>query len=124
MLVYFLIGPVSPNVPTDASANVISYNTVQIQFTVDSIAYSVEKYKVLYGVRSDNLVNQSGVIQGNSNLSSVHESFRTTLSGLDHNRVYYYSIEASNSHGKVFTPIRSFQTPRIGLLHTSRYYGW
>ena len=111
-----LSGAVSPNPPTGLSANDITHNSAIIQWTVTSLAYGPEMYKVAYGTVVGNHNHTSSMVTSGNDITRTNFSLNVRLSGLDMMTTYYYHVIAMNSGGGM-TPsavIGTFNTSGLG----------
>lgn len=103
-----------PLLPENIIVSNRRYNRVTITIDVSRIAYTPEKYKIVYGKTQGQLNMQSEVIQGNSDITAVNEVYNIPLVALQQDTTYYYRLVIANSKGNITTPIHSFTTPKLG----------
>ena len=89
----------------------VTDTTATISWTVPSIAYTPETYRVLYGTTSDSLDRTSGQLRTSGiDISVTSLPLSPPLSGLDPDTAYYYTVNASNSYAFTLYDTNTFNT--------------
>ena len=103
-------GPMPPGALGSVRAGDLTADRAIIRWTVPSIAYTPETYRVLYGTVEDTLDKSSGVEMGGTNIAAVDTSFSVTLSNLQAVTTYYYKVVATNTIGSTESSVETFTT--------------
>ena len=101
-----------PNIPTAAVYYIDSTNAT-IRITVLSIAYTRETYYILYsGQERDTDPAQSDTVNGTADIVATNSTYFISLSDLEEDTTYNYTVTASNCIGNSTTATMSFRTLR------------
>jgi len=92
----------------------VDHQSANLQWTITSLSYDRESYRVSYDNVSSNLQLSSESVQGNSDIRLVNQVYSVELTGLLPMTTYYYTLIATNGHGSVQTVLASFNTTRVG----------
>ena len=99
-----------PNSPT-AAVTTINPTNATIMITVSSIAYTRETYYILYsGQERDTDLAQSDTVGGTADIIATNSTYTITLSDLEEDTTYNYTVTASNCIGNTTTATMSFRT--------------
>ena len=99
-----------PNTPIVA-VNAINPTNATIRITVPSIAYTRETYYILYNSQDGNTVYaQSNTVSGTADIIATNSTYFITLSDLEEDTTYNYTLSASNCIGNTTTATLSFRT--------------
>ena len=99
-----------PNIPI-AEVDAISLTNATIRITVPSIAYTRETYYILYsGQERDTDLAQSDTVSGTADIVDTNSTYSITLSDLEEDTTYNYTVTASNCIGNTTTATMSFRT--------------
>ena len=99
-----------PNTPIVA-VNAINPTNATIRITVPSIAYTRETYYILYNSQDGNTVYaQSNTVSGTADIIATNSTYFITLSDLEEDTTYNYTLTASNCIGNTTTATLSFRT--------------
>ena len=99
-----------PNIPTAVVYYINSTNST-IRITVPSIAYTRETYYILYsGQERDTDLAQSDTISGTADIVDTNSTYSITLSDMEEDTTYNYTVTASNCIGNTTTATMSFRT--------------
>ena len=102
-----------PNTPM-AAVTAINPTNATIMITVPSIAYTNETYHILYtGQERDTDLAQSNTISGTEDIIAINSTYTITLSHLEENTTYNYTVIASNCIGNTSTATMSFRTSLV-----------
>ena len=103
-----------PNTPT-AAVHTINPTNATIRIIVPSITYTRETYYILYnGQERDTDLAQSNTVSGTADITAINSSYSITLSGLEEDTTYNYTVSASNCIGNTTTAAMSFRTLSTG----------
>lgn len=75
----------------------VSFELAIIEWTIPSIAYTPETYRVFYYEINGTTRHSSQDVVGTTNLSSVNEEYMVVLRNLLPSRQYTYQISTSNA---------------------------
>ena len=75
----------------------ITHNTAIIQWTVTSLAYGPEMYRVQYGTDMNNLDQTSNMISSGGDITRMNFDLSIQLTGLEMMTQYFYLVVAANS---------------------------
>ena len=102
-----------PNTPT-ATVTAINPTNATIMITVPSIAYTNETYHILYtGQERDTDLAQSNTVSGTEDIIAINSTYTITLSGLEEDTTYNYTVIASNCIGSTSTATTSLRTSLV-----------
>ena len=105
-----LLGPASPNAPTDLTSFDIKYNEATIQWTVPMLSYTPEEYTVYYGTSESSLTDTSAMVEGAIDFSSANQQYSVTITDLLFNTLYYFKVRATNTEGNTESTGGTFKT--------------
>ena len=103
-------GPRSPVAPTNLQFDNETYTFVILEWTVPSLAYTPETYRVMYGTDATNLDQTSQIINGTRNLDLLNQIYSVELDGLVQETIYFWKVVASNSFTATDSSISTFET--------------
>ena len=106
----YLIAMSVPNIPT-AVLYAINPTNATIRITVSTIAYTRETYYILYsGQQRDTDLARSDTVNGTANITATNSTYSISLSDLEEDTTYNYTVTASNCIGNITTATMSFRT--------------
>ena len=107
-----------PNTPM-AAVTAINPTNATIMITVPSIAYTNETYHILYtGQERDTDLAQSNTVSGAEIIIETNSIYTITLTGLEEDTTYNYTVIATNCIGTTSTATMSFRTLSTGKYQT------
>lgn len=115
--IYFPIypGPAEPTRPIEVAAVNITLDSVTVQWVVSYLAYTPERYLVLYGTSNASLDRTSDVVLSTADLAASNETYNISVNGLEPNRKYYFKVYSSNTFDSVETAVMTFKTAESGM---------
>ena len=101
----------------------ITSRSAVIIWTIPSVAYTFEQYRVNYGQSQDSLTMTSEILDS-TDLDAVNVTYNVTLNGLYPYSTYYIQVESTNSESSSFTSVQNFTTSEEGIYSylTSSYF--
>ena len=117
----FHLGPPTPAI--DSVVMTITSRSAVIIWTIPSVAYTFEQYRVNYGQSQDSLTMTSEILDS-TDLNAVNVTYNVTLNGLYPYSTYYIQVESTNSESSSFTSVQNFTTSEEGIYSylTSSYF--
>jgi len=115
--IYFSIypGPAEPTRPIEVAAVNITLDSVTVQWVVSYLAYTPERYLVLYGTSNASLDRTSDVVLSTADLAASNETYNISVTGLEPNKQYHFKVYSSNTFGSVETALMTFTTAESGM---------
>ena len=99
-----------PNTPM-AAVTAINPTNATIMITVPSIAYTNETYHILYtGQERDTDLEQSNTVSGTEIIIAANSTYTITLTHLEEDTTYNYTVIVTNCIGNTSTTSMSFKT--------------
>ena len=96
----------------------MSTTTANITFTIPAIAYTPEEYSIEYiGLELQDEVAYSDINVGESDIGATDQVYTITLTGLEEDNTYNFSLVSTNCKGITKTPIGSFTTNPAGTVY-------
>lgn len=103
-----------PALATDVIVVNITGTSAVVMWTIPSVAFTFEQYRVYYGNSSDSLFMASEIVYG-VDLYAVNETYTIVLSGLEPLSTYFFQIISTNSESESYTAIMNFTTGEDGI---------
>ena len=104
-----------PALAVDVIVLNITGTSAVVMWTIPSLAFTFEQYRVYYGNSSDSLFMTSEILYG-TDLDAENETYAIELSGLEPLTTYYYQIVSTNSESESYTDIMNFTTGEDGMM--------
>ena len=108
---YFLfVASITPYSVTKITS-IPTTTTVNINFTVSSIAYTQETYHIIYtGLELQNTQSTSASIAGSTDINDRDLQYNIVITGLEEANTYNFTVVASNCIGNTSSSIKMFTT--------------
>ena len=108
--VSYFPGSQLPNPVTSITVFSVSHVSILLHFTVTSLAFTPETYRMQYGLQSDNLDMTSPLTASLNDFDATNHQLIIGASGLVPNTTYYYRIKATNTVGTTNSAVMSVTT--------------
>ena len=108
--VSYFPGSQTPNPVTDITVFSLTHISILLQFTVTSLAFTPETYRMQYGLQLENLDMTSPVTASLNDFDATNHQLIIGASGLVDNTTYYYWIQATNTVGTTNSVVMSVTT--------------
>ena len=103
-------GSQTPNPVTDITELSVTHIGILLHFTVTSLAFTPETYRMQYGLQSDNLDMTSPFTATLNDFDANNRQLIIGAAGLVPNTTYYYRIQATNTVGTTNSAVLSVTT--------------
>ena len=127
-LIFDITGPKLPLSPPIVVYSEVSHTSAKISWVISAVSYTPETYFVAFGFSPNNLVFNSSLVDGSTDLTARKKIFSLMLNYLEPSTAYYVSVVAVNSYGSAESSTISFETVplrkltyAIVLLNTNHY---
>ena len=111
-------GPIPPNAPTLLSS-VVGPTHATISWVVTAVAYTPERYSIVYSMHTADLDMRSNFTEGSSNYSNINQAYSVTIADLEPFTQYYYAVVAQNSFTTTESSISTFKTAEAGIIEVN-----
>ena len=96
----------------------VTKTNATVTFSVSKILYTPETYFVNFnGVERDTNEKSSKPVIGSANINAVNLTYSITLTDLEENTTYNYTVTAMNCIGNTTTTVMSFKTLFDGEIY-------
>lgn len=112
-----LLGKSSPYPPQ--TNHTIAKDYVNVSWTIQSIAYTPESYRVIYWEENGSFDQSSETLLSGEDISVLNQSYTVMLKRLNPGTLYCYVVESINLSGTSSSVKTCFNTNPLGLINAT-----